>query len=918
MTRKSIRDKVLDELALLEQNAATLSDASLPAFDELVEAATDQALDPDTRIGHWKIRDQIGQGGMARVYRVQRTDGLLDQQLALKIMSDRFDSESTTSRFMREQQILANLNHQHIARFLDAGVTSDAQPWFVMEYIPGPDLLTHCVTESLPLKDRIRLFRQVCEALAHAHAHGIVHRDIKPSNILVDTEQRQVKLLDFGVAAQQSSEGLTLTGTIMGTPGYMSPEQASGKSVIDERSDLFAMGILLYQLINERLPFPGDSLPEVSYRVVHQPPDSCDASVPPDLEAIIGQCLEKKPGHRYASVNLLLNDIDAFLQGKPVQARRIGRLQRLLRWSQRNRAISAAVLIALLALVFAGSYASLQSYRALQSIQASETMAYQSQKLVNEVRRIHMMPAHDVQPDYDRVRDQLGRLRQDMATNPLINPGQGHAAIGAVHLALAEHDLAKEALEAAQVHGWQTPQSTYDYGRAMLSIWQVERLSLRQISDAEAREARSDELDNSYREPAITALKSVRGSVDQSDFLDAQLALFEGDYSQAIEHAERSLTRNDWHYESHLLIAEALMRRLTVEGRKTGYVDSLPDIHRSMIHNQAALQIGRSDPMVSVSICADYSTQAQVFRLLGNTEDLAASIDDSVSACETAINLYPESNSAYLNLSEILIAQADLLGEETAEALTLYEQALTTFREGLLAQPNNLRLRLGLVKVLVRIADNHQEHERPQALELYDEARQIAQRLAENDADNYLSWTELARVTLSMANYQRDHTQAYPVAAELYYNAIAHYAQAHTLSGSFAASLNGAFTWSELAENQVFQGMPDDALTAAGQSVSTFIEHLDPDKVSHLRYWVSALGISLQATDWAQEASLDSSAFDQHSTEITTLICSLLISDGARDEGFDALIKEQTQAGHADRLTASPCMKTYRESPTDA
>lgn len=917
MTRQSIRDKVLNELAQLEQAATTVADAPLPDFDQLIDAAVDHRLEPNTRIGHWTIRDQIGQGGMARVYRVERDDGLLDQQLALKIMSDRFDSDSARTRFMREQQILANLHHQHIARFLDAGVTEDGQPWFVMEYIDGPNLLAYCQSESLSLNGRIRLFRQVGEALAHAHAHGIVHRDIKPSNILVDTTQRQVRLLDFGVASEQTAEALTLTGTVMGTPGYMSPEQATGSTQIDERSDLFAMGILLYQLANDRLPFPGDSLPQLSYQVVHQSPEACDASVPADLAAIIAQCLEKKPEHRYASVNLLLDDIDAFLKGQPVQARRIGRLHRLLRWTQRNPAISTAAAVALLALIGAAVFTSWQSYRALQSIQASETAAYRSQKLVNEVRRIHMMPAHDVQPDYARVREQLTELQQSLIDNPLINPGQGHAAVGAVYLALAEPDQARLALETSRAHGWHTAQATYDYGRAMLSLWEIEQQKLRQIRDEQARNAHETQLQQQYRDPAIAALRSVQGSIDQSTFLEARLALIDGDFDRAIERAEQSLARDDWHYESHLLIAQTLMTRLRTEGTRTGYRDSLPDIERSMQHNQAALKIGRSDPMVHTNVCADYSAQVQYLRLMRRDQELTEASAEGVTACQTALELAPESESAHRNMAEILIAQGDHLGFDQPEAESLFQQALEAVRTGRVIEPENIRMRLLEVKALVRLAVYRRNHDLPGVMTLYQQAHRIAEGVAEEDPLNHLSWAELARVTLSMANHQRDNAQSYAESEPLYRDAISHYAHAQSLSGSFAAALNQAFTWSELAENHALQGQTDEALEAADQSIELFVQQLDPQTPSHRRYWVSALGISLTAMDLGQQAGLAVERFSDHTAQIGELICTPLLAADLRDEAFDELISQQRDLGQADRLARGPCMAVYLEHDRD-
>ena len=304
-------------------------------------------------IGDYELLDVIAQGGMGVVYRARQRS--LDRVVALKLLiGGMHASEEYRRRFRQEAETAARLQHPNIVPVYEVG-EHKGLPFFSMEYVAGKDLGELTRGGPLSAKRAAGYAKTVAEAIDHAHQAKVLHRDLKPSNILIGTDDRP-RVTDFGLARRMDgASSLSLSGAVLGTPGYMSPEQASGKpETVGPLSDVYGLGAILYHLFTGRPPFAAGSVPETLRRVAETDPvspRSLNPAVPRDLETICLRCLEKEPGRRYAHARAVAQELQRWLNGEPIQARRISPVERCGKWVRRNPRLALASALAALALL---------------------------------------------------------------------------------------------------------------------------------------------------------------------------------------------------------------------------------------------------------------------------------------------------------------------------------------------------------------------------------------------------------------------------------------------------------------------------------------------------------------------------------------------------------------------------------------
>jgi eukaryotic-like serine/threonine-protein kinase len=432
-----------------------------------------EALPAGTRVGPYRIVREIARGGMGAVYLAERADEQFEKRVALKLVKRGMDTDEILRRFRYERQILASLEHPHIARLLDGGATEQGQPYLVMEYIPGQPIDRYCDEHRLSVEARLALFESVCEAVQYAHQNLVVHRDLKPSNILVTEAPPaeaggQVELLDFGIARLLSDDDHaaphTRTGMRVLTPEYASPEQVSG-APLTVASDVYSLGVVLYRLLTGRSPYrrPGQGAFELERATLEQeaerpsaavvrraePASSAGGSEPSadtiaatrgttpeglrrrlrgDLDSIVLKALEKDPARRYGSVEQLLADLRRHRAGLPVEAHSAGLRYRTGKFVRRHRgAVGAAALFVLLLTGFAAAMTLQQRETARERDRAEqerdkaeevaaflESLFAASDPFLPEAERLDTL----------RVRDFLARgaarVQQELGEQPLV------------------------------------------------------------------------------------------------------------------------------------------------------------------------------------------------------------------------------------------------------------------------------------------------------------------------------------------------------------------------------------------------------------------------------------------------------------------------------------------------------------------
>ena len=446
------------------------------------------ALSPGERVGRYVIREQIGEGGFAVVYAAQQ-EKPVRRQVALKIIKLGMDTKQVIARFEAERQALAMMDHANVAKVFDAGATSTGRPYFVMEYVAGTPITDYCDRHRLSIDERLELFMQVCDAVQHAHQKGIIHRDIKPSNVLVKVNGRGIpKVIDFGVAkaiSHRLTEKTIYTeqGQLIGTPEYMSPEQAEMTAEnVDTRSDIYSLGVLLYELLTGALPFDPATLRQAAFgeiqRIIReqQPPKpstrlsslgdesatsanrrradprSLLRELRGDLDWIVMKALEKDRSRRYETANGLAMDLRRHLDHEPVLAGPPSAGYRVRKFVRRNRvgvaagvAIGAAVVVGLTLFLVGFAQAVHQQKLALVARDESEAITEFLAEMLSSASPWEQGQDVSMRQVLDAAAEQLD---DKFADQPSIR-ARLHQTIGDAYTDLAVWDRAESHLKAS-------------------------------------------------------------------------------------------------------------------------------------------------------------------------------------------------------------------------------------------------------------------------------------------------------------------------------------------------------------------------------------------------------------------------------------------------------------------------------------
>jgi eukaryotic-like serine/threonine-protein kinase len=723
--------------SLLAHSASAEDFIEAPAFvfaADLIADLPEEKLE-NRQFGPYKILRELGRGGMGSVFLAERSDGEFQQKVALKLVRRGFAAADLVRRFRRERQILASLNHPNIARLLDGGVSADGEPFLAMEYVEGTRIDDYCDRRDLPTGERLRLFIEVCRGVAYAHQNLVVHRDIKPSNILV-TEDGVPKLLDFGIAKLLDPENggeHTQTELRAFTPDYASPEQVGGKQ-ITTASDVYSLGVLLRDLLGgartSQPPraFPGGWLSRTFGRTAEtNAPDARagggerDKSVRPNLAGgelgnIVAMARHEDPARRYASAGQLAEDIQRYLDGRPVRAQPDSLAYRAGKFVRRNRAAVTAAAVVVVALVAGLALALWQAGVARRERDRAE-------RRFNDVRQLSNALLTDIAPKIERLEGSTG-ARQALVAQSLkyLDSLAGESADDLV----LQAELAAAYEQVGGLQGDTRRPNLSDFRGAIVSLEKAQQIRRRLLevnpNDAENRRLLADNL-------RLLALRKMTQNDVEGGFKASAEAL--QIYEQLVAEQPGSLELQRAFLDAQTEDATSYLNRGRYAEatpplqRASGKLEELRRAHPGDTETERILAKG----LVSLGVALSWEgrqpeAEAEMARAVAIAESLAARFPNDMNLKQDLWKFYEQAGGIYEEVDD-------------ARGFEFSEKSRRVVEGIIAADPANAQARLNLSRSFSRLGISASNLGRPaEALGFLERALAIVLELQGKDPLN--------------------------------------------------------------------------------------------------------------------------------------------------------------------------------------
>lgn len=714
-----------------------IDDPFVPSpFDEGADSAV--AFRPGAEVGAYRLLEEIGRGGMGTVYLAERADHAFDKHVAIKIVAGQVAPHDLIHRFLEERRILATLDHPNIARVLDAGATADGLPFVVMEYVDGTAIDVHCRERRLTIRQRLTLFRHVCDAVHHAHQRLIVHRDIKPANILV-TNDGVPKLLDFGIA-KLLEEGRVRSDTAVRafTPESASPEQIRSEPVT-VTSDVYSLGALLYRLLTDRkvFDFSSSNESEIVRTICERepaPPSAAGSAgtgerIDSDLDWIALKALRKEPDRRYVSVAQLSEDCERYLSGKPVLAGpdTVGyRTRKFLRRHWMGAAAAAAIVVV---------------------VGAAGTALWYSQQRAerrfNDVRRL--------------ANTLVGELYDSIAEVP----GSTSARQLLVSRALGYLDaLSREAVRDTSLQ--------VDLADAYQKIGDVQGnpylANLGDVAGARASYAKLIDLRSAIHDARRDRQSAIALGLAHSRVGDLDLA--QGKYAEAVESYQRALARFDEAHRADPSGGDPVEDRARVEGRRgvaLTWSGRRDEAKTALLESIRLLQQLNDRPgssrVMRRGLAVNYGNLGDVYHYEG---DYARALESHQRAANIARALLAETPDAITAKRDLVMLLARVGGDlielrRYEESIRNTEESIAIEEQMVNADPQNVQFQFDLADMYGNLAAGQREMRRlDEALRSIEHSLRISETAAAKNPNFVAHRFNYAAALRQLGLVQRD------------------------------------------------------------------------------------------------------------------------------------------------------------------
>ena len=723
--REGVSQQQGDERAANNEQVDTIGDPSTKRSTSPGDQSSAKHLPDMERLGRFEIIEPIGRGGFGVVLRAR--DTRLDRDVALKIPRlEAALSDQARLRFEREAKAAAALSHPNLVAVYETG-NEQGIDFIASEYIAGENLAAYLAQgNKLNPEDAAVWVAEIAGALEHAHQRGVLHRDMKPSNILLDETEgrRRPMIADFGLAAMSEQKDFTQTGAVLGTPAYMSPEQASSsQEKFGPTTDVYGLGTILYELLSGRSPFAGLKMVEMLDAVIRKEPDSprsLNSAVPRDLESICLKCLEKEPAQRYASALELQADLQRFIDGKPVVARRITEPEKLLRWIKRNPLPSiggaiaaAAVIVALVASIWGW----MSTNRALQR----ESLAKkQARSAVNgyftNVAENDLLDVPGLLPLREKLLQDALKYYQRFLESNLDDPElvedveRAHFRVGLIHVKLGRFSEAKtafeQALELQDAQLAENQSSVELRARKFKTVFQIGKV-LNDLGDYNAGIPKLDEAIKGQRQLLESDADSVELKEPLSRSLRARSVASRetGEFDEAIAMAEESRNLLKEILDLSKEDTESLRRRLAgINLDQANAVAKKGDLERAAEMDEESIEIFRSllneqrNPQDIFGLSIGLRNRAGRYLLNRKIDEALPLLKESLDWGRQLQMMFPNENQ----YQDLLLGILESLGfcfaqMRQQEALaSVLDYSIDLLEKKLAASPDDLKLRFGL------------------------------------------------------------------------------------------------------------------------------------------------------------------------------------------------------------------------------
>ena len=770
--------------------------------------------------------EYLAQGGMARVFKAR--DPRLKRDVAIKVLDNL--NPVSLKRFVQEAQAQARVGHPHVCRIYEVGEVG-GHPYIAMELVDG--LPIDKVRGELGLEQKIRVFKEVAEAVHAAHRLGLIHRDLKPPNILVERREEGwwPVVLDFGLAGEQQSQGLTVAGTLMGTPEYMAPEQARGDTDhLDRRTDVYALGATLFAVLLGRTPFRSDSVHQLILKVLNEDPPrprTLDPRLPEDLETILLKCLEKEPHLRYDSARLLADELQRYLDGEPLLARPAGWRDRARRAVLRNRALSAVVAVFSAALLGLGGWAVRAQWHARTQAQLAQRFGLESERMEGSFRLAQRLPRHDMRTHRAELRAWMTRVEGEMKRLGRDTVGPGQFALGRACLALGESRLALAHLETAWRAGNQGPETAAALGLAHARVLEEARREADGLASKESKDARLAELQAQHGQPARYFLR-LSGS-GASRVQEGRIAFLEARYDEALATARQVLAGDPWLVEAHKLVAQVELARARDLREQGAYEAADQATQRGLAAALETEDLARSD-VEAYLLEGDARTQA-MDGVLRQGRSGEAQAQATQEALDRALGVDPDAAEVHVRMARLYCQLADAAMDKGQALEPLVARAIEQGREALRCNPGHPEAALLLSKTYRFQADRLASHGRD-PLPALAQALAIGQRAIDLRPRDAIPLNNQGNAFLSKAEVLQDWGQD---ATRDLREALGEYLAASGLNPAFTAPwINQGICYRRLATQKALAGEDPLPLMAQGQAAYREALKLNPRHLTTL------------------------------------------------------------------------------------